>query len=101
MHSTSALMLRTGPERCNQIGSSREGAVQVSKEATPPVWGERHAPHSQGQQRHSDCGEALSEVPMPGVATIHGAAILKQIELDKLPRHQNPSAQQCHPSQLL
>lgn len=32
---------------------------------------------------------------MPGVAAIHGTAGLKQVELDKLPWHQNPPGQQC------
>ena len=32
---------------------------------------------------------------MPGVTAIHGATILEQVELDKLPWHQNPPGSQC------
>ena len=42
-----------------------------------PVSRDVHTPDGQGQHGESDGGEALSEVPVPGVAPIHGTARLE------------------------
>ena len=70
------------------------GMQRCFQQAAPACQPE--AMETQGQQSGCNGGEALAEVPMPGVSSILRTACLQQIESEKLPGHQHPPAQGRH-----